>query len=336
MKQIFSIVLTILFSCKVPGDKAFDQKLHGDSFNVFLTNDIAINSCLLSWEKLEAYTLRAAVSGDLDVFETPFSKLIPREERARSFSFKAMDQRSGKEQLIPMEKIEFQRIKDGFKLIQTSPFDGSELICGYVKTEDLIQLSPADSRLLLSMFVRFEKLPALNKTVSGSEIYTSAMLLLDTLQKDLAYQAEVKMAYSCLDENLNKMDDKPFREKIHQLEDSLGTDGLVYSKKVRIPEYDLWKGFMAYGSLSNTQLSWNAFGLLYHPDTKFGSFNPGKILWFAVPTSELEKQDADFHHFLSMVAKNALLYSADPGGYTSQYYLNNSIRIDNGRYPGKR
>ncbi|MHB1278085.1 MAG: hypothetical protein ACYC1Q_06775 [Bacteroidia bacterium] len=336
MKQLLLLLFIMGTSCKVPGDKTMDLASGGDSLQVYLTYDIAINSCLLSWEKLEAYTLRAAVSGDLDVYETPFSKLIPREERARSFSFKAMDLSSGKEQLIPMEKIEFQGVKDGFKLVQTSPFDGAELICGYVKTEDLIHLSPADARLFLSMLVRFEKLPALNKTVSGSDIYTSTMLLLDTLQKDLAYQAEVKTAYTPLDENLHKMGDSLFREKIRQFEDSLGSDGLVYSKQVRIPEYDLWKGFMAYGTLSNTQLSWNSFGLLYHPNTKFGSFNPGKILWFAVPATELEKQDAEMFQFLNMVAKNALLYSTDPGGYTSQYYLNNSIRIDNGRYPGKR
>lgn len=320
-------------ACKVPGDKAMEPASDGDSFQVYLTSDIAINSCLLSWEQLEAYTLRAAVSGDLDVFETPFSKLIPKEERVRSFSFKAMDQSTGKEQLIPMEKIEFQGVKDGFKLVQSDPFTGTELICGYVKTEDLIQLSPTDAGLFLSMLLRYGKMPTLNKTVSGSEVYTSAMLLLDTLQKDLAFQAETKAAYTRLDENFHTMGDSLFREKIQQLEDSLGSNGMVYSKQVRIPEYDLWKGFMAYGTLSTTQLSWNAFGLLYHPNTKFGSYNPGKILWFAVPAAELEKQDADVFQFLNMVAKNALLYSTDPGGYTSQYYLNNSISIDNGRYP---
>ncbi len=323
-------------ACKVPGDKAMEPASDGDSIQVYLTSDIAINSCLLSWEKLEAYTLRAAVSGELDIFETPFSELIPKEERARSFSFKAMDQSTGKEQFIPMEKIEFQNVKDGFKLVQTSPFDGEELICGYVKSGDLIKLSPTDAGLLLFMLLRYGKLPALNKTVGGSDVYISAMLLLDTLQKDMAHQAEEKATYTRLDENLHKMGDSLFREKIHQLEDSLGPDGLVYSKQVRIPEYDLWKGFMAYGTLSSTQLSWNAFGLLYHPNTKFGSFNPGKILWFAVPAAELEKEDPDMYHFLNIVAKNAILYSTDPGGYTSQYYLNNSIRIDNGRYPGKR
>lgn len=335
MKQLILLIAILGTACQVPGDKALDQKSSGDSFSVYLTYDIAINSCLLSWEKLEAYTLKAAVSGELDVYETPFSTLIPLDNRARSFSFKAMDMSSGKEQLILMENVVFEAVKEGFKLVQTSPFDGAEITCGYVKTKDLVKLSPPDASLFLSMLERYKKLPVPNKSLSGSEMYMAAMLLLDTLQKDLAYQTEEKAAYSHMDENLNKMSDSLFREKIHQLEDSLGTDGRVYGKQIRIPEYDLWKGFMAYGTLSSTQLTWNAFGLLYHPNTKFGSFNPGKILWFAVPTSELEKQDADFHQFLSMVAKNALLYSTDPSGYTSQYYLNNSIRIDNGRYPGK-
>lgn len=336
VKQLIFLFIIVGTACKVPGDKVIEPSSEGDPFQVYLTYDIAINSCLLSWEKLEAYTLTAAVNGELDVFQNPFSDLIPKGERARSFSFKAMDQSSGKEQLIPMESIEFQRVNDGFKLVQSSPFDGSEIVCGYVKTEDLLRLSPSGARQLLHMLALYKQLPAMNKSIHGSEMYTASMLLLDTLQKKFARQAEEGNRYTFLDENLNEMNDSLFKERIHQLEDSLGPDGQVYAKWVRIPEYDLWKGFMAYGALSATHISWKAFGLLYHPNTKFGSFNPGKILWFAVPAPELEKQDPDLHQFLNMIAQNALLYSADPTHYRSKYYTNSSITIDNGRYPEKR
>lgn len=333
MKQLLLLIILTGIACKVPGNKTTEPYSAGDPFQIYLTHDIAINGCLLSWENLEAYTLEAAVNGELDVFETPFSGLIPPEQRARNFSFKAMDENSGKEHLIPMEHLEFHRVQDGFKLSQSSPFDGAEIVCGYIKTDDLLRLSPSKARQFLQMLVRFDKLPALNKVMNGSEVYTASMLLIDALQKELARQGEEKRIYTLLDENLNQMNDSLFRERIHQMEDSLGPDGQAYMRMVRISEYDLWKGFIFYGKLSSTQVSWNAFGLLYHPDTKFGSFNPGKILWFAVPASEIEKQDPEMYAFLSMLAQNALLYSADPGRYRSQYFLNNSITIDNGRYP---
>ena len=101
---------------------------------------------------------------------------------------------------------------------------------------------------------------------------------------------------------------------------------------IRIPDYDLWKGFMAYGSLTGSTLSWDRFGVLYHPDTKFGGFNPGKITWFAVENNELQEKKALFSSYMNTLANYALLYSADPEHYLCQYYQSNGIRISNKKY----
>lgn len=322
-------------ACQTPGEKVSIQKpIEGaDTLSLYLTYDISINSCLLAWEALEKQVMQAGIDGSLTLYASPFESPIAIEERARRFSFIAMDISNGSEQLIPMETITMKRIEDGFMIHQTSPFDGKDLVCGYVKDEDLMAIADFKSHHLLSTLERFEKFPSEGKEMVGSAVYTASMLLIDTVQKHLAWMARDKETIPTLDEHLQPITHEVMEERVMQMEDVLQKGGGIESKKVPVPEYDMWKGFMASGILSPSSMNWHSFGLLYHPNTKFGGFNPGKIVWFMSPADQIKAKDENLYDFLSMLAQNALLYSVDPTKYRSVYFTNNAITIDNGRYP---
>lgn len=337
MKQIIFCFSILLFACQVPGDKTSSPvQKNSDTLALYLTYDISINGCLLAWESIEKQTLTAARSGELDLYKEAFSDLVPAESRARSFSYIAHDVTNGSEQLVAMESILFQTVEGGFRLHQVSPFDGNTLICGYVNYDDLLNILGPKEQAFLSALKTFKQLPRMGKDYSASAMYTASMLLIDTTQKYFASRVEIDKAYSLQDEKLTVMSDSVMRERVLQYVDSLDANHQVVSVKQRVSEYDLWKGFMAYGLLGPSNLSWNSFGLLYHPNSKFGGFNPGKILWYAVPTSELYENDLVLTDFIAMLAQYGVLYSVDPTQYRCSYFRTSSIEIDNGRYPGGR
>jgi len=337
VKQFLFCLSIFLLACQVPGDKTSTSiQDNGDTLSLYLTYDISINSCLLAWESIEKRTLAAGKSGELALYKAAFSDLIPLESRARSFSYIAHDVTNGSEQLVAMETILFQTVDDGFRLHQVSPFDGKTLVCGFVKHEDLLAILGSKEQAFLRALISFKKLPNIGKDYSASAMYTTSMLLIDTAQRYLAYQVEHEKSYALVDEYLKPMTDSVMRERVLQYVDSLDGNSKVVSVKNRVSEYDLWKGFMAYGLLGPNQLSWNSFGLLYHPNSKFGGFNPGKILWFAVPSQDLFKQDPVLADFVSMLAQYGILHSVDPTQYRCTYFRTSSIDIDNGRYPGGR
>jgi len=337
VKQIVLCFSIFFLACQVPGDKtsAPSQK-YSDTLALYLTYDISINGCMLAWESIEQQTLSAGRTGELALYKEAFSDLIPAESRARSFSYIAHDVTDGSEQLVAMESVLFQTIDGGFRLHQVSPFDGTTLICGYIRYDDLLSVIGSKEQSFLRALSTFEQLPRTGKDYSASAMYTASMLLIDTTQKYFASRVEKDKAYSLVDEKLNPMSDSAMRQRVLQYVDSLDGNNKVVPIKQRVSEYDLWKGFMAYGLLGPSNLNWNSFGLLYHPNSKFGGFNPGKILWYAVPTSELYQEDLVLTDFIAMLAQYGVLHSVDPTQYRCSYFRTSSIDIDNGRYPGGR
>ncbi len=336
VKQFILLLTLFAMACQVPGDKVNTQNLeNNDTLALYLTYDISINSCLLAWESIEKHTLSEAKSGQLDLYRSAFADLIPGEERERAFSYIAHDVTNDSEQLVAMESVIFQSVEGGFRLHQVSPFDGNMLVCGYVKSDDLLKILGDKEQGYLHALIHFNQLPSPGKDYAPSAMYTASMLLIDTAQKYLAFQVEKKARYALVNEQLQAMSDSMMRERVLQYVDSLAGTQIISTKK-RVSEYDLWKGFMAYGLLGPKSLSWNSFGLLYHPNSKFGGFNPGKILWFAVPNSELTDKDPILANFIAMLAKYGILHSVDPSTYRCNYYRMSSIDIDNGRYPRGR
>lgn len=304
-----------------------------DTLSMYLTYDIAINSSLFVWESIEKSILKSGRNGDLKMYSEAFNHPIPKEEREKRFSYIAIDLSDGSEQLVAMESVKINRENGGFLIHQKSPFNGQDLICGYIEEDDLIKvLTPNEAAYIKSM-IHFNCFPKTGTELSGSKMYSASALLLDTTQRYLAMLVEQKKSLSTFDEKYLPLDFRALVERAEQMNDSMDQNDKVYSVTARVPEYDMWKGYLATGVLGNEQHAWSYFGLLYHPNSKFAGFNPGKIVWFNVEADELDHSEPLLSSYLKMLAKNALLYSADPVNYRSQYFTNNSIRIDNGRYP---
>jgi len=337
VKQVALCIGFFLLACQVPGEKAsISSPENKDTLSLYLTYDISINSCLLAWESIEAHVLEAGKSGKLALYAEAFSDLIPNESRQRSFSYIAHDITNGSEQMVDMEAVLFQFVDGGFRLHQVSPFDGKTLVVGFVKFDDLLKILGPKENSFLKAMKEYGEFPKSGKDFSASAMYTASMLLMDTVQKHFAYQVEIEKAYSLVDEHLMPMTDSSMRERVLQYVDTIDSLDKIHTTKQRVSEYDLWKGFMAYGLLGPQSFSWHSFGLLYHPNSKFGGFNPGKILWFAIPRSEINQQDPVLANFIAMLAQYGILYSVDPTQYRCAYFRANSIDIDNGRYPGGR
>ncbi len=335
MKRIAILLILGITACKVPEPNSKTQHT-SDPVKLYLTYDISINSCLIAWERISRNLYEEVMKGSYRMYAgSDFSSLLSEQETRNNAAFHAIDTKSGESLAIPMERFLIRGVKGGYQVYDNSPFDGSEITVGYLSLEQLEEFARPEEAAMLRLLGRFRGFPAIGVNLDGTRVFTESMLLIDTLQKHLAYRTETEKAFVPLNDSMQIMPDSVLHEKIHQFEDSLTPDRRVAVKLVRVPEFDQWKGFMGYGNLAMGHMQWQAFALLYHPNTKYGGYNPGRIPWFAVSTDALKEKEQDIHQFLNLIANNAMLYLTDPDHYTSEYYTRNSIDIENTRYTGR-
>lgn len=292
---------------------------------------------MLSWERLNQQIYDAVQSGELAMYEDAgySNRLSTSETRSRG-QIHTKDTKTGEPVSFPMDAFRVRGVQDGYLFYGISPFDGSTLEVGYLKRQDLKELARPDEAAFLRLLESYRGFPALNTEIDGNRIYVDGMLLLDTLQKTLVYMTETASVFHPLSDSLKPMHDSVLYERGHQFEDSLTPGNEVAVRIIRVPETDLWKGFMGYGQLASGQMSWKAFGLLYHPATKYGGYDPGKVTWFALSDDELGQHADDIRRFLHLLGNNAILYLTDPANYTSRYFEKNHIDVANTRYTGRR
>lgn len=330
VKLLRILALCFLFACR---SSQAPSKGTSEPVQLYLTTDISMNSCMLLWERTQKQIHQKVVSGELDLYtDTAHNVKVPVEKRKDHLSFPIKDLHTNAVILLPTEELLFEGTPSGFRIYQIHPVTLQPLEFGFLRLNDCMAALDKEVADFIRLLRVYRSFPQPGGQLTESAVYTESLLLFDAMQKSLAGRVIDYVDLIPYDEEGKPMADSVLLERSRQLEDSMHADGSSSTHWIPVPEYDLWKGFMAYGELTGSSLTWNHFGLLYHPNTKYGGFNPGKITWFAISATELQEERELVHSYLQTLAKYALLYSADPEHYLSNYYRSNSIRIENKKY----
>lgn len=304
-----------------------------DSFQVYLTPDIAVNSCLLAWDEFEVITLKAIRNDKLKLYDGNGERYKSKEAIERQLSLAAYDEKIKDTLFMPLDYVQFQIKDKALYAFHPNPFSGDTHTIGRLDLEKVMKICPEPSASILkgiSQYTDFLKEDAFLNEVT---VYTYSLLAFDSLQKQVSALSGEKKPLSVYSKTFERMDDSTRQGEITELVSVPSGTGGFKDQWQQIPEEQMWKGMMAAGHTDRNQVYINHWGLLIHPETKFVGWNPGKIVWFYVDDSQLNRKFKSEKKFLDGIFYYAQLHLLDPDEYRCKFYKDNAIRIENTRYP---
>ncbi len=304
-----------------------------DSFQTYLTSDLAIHSTFKAWEKFETSCLDQLKSGKLTLFRTN-GKAYNTEETSRLLVLPAYDPVAKDTLYFPIERLYFRSRNDYLELFHPNAFLGDTHEIGWVKKIEALNLCPEPAASVLEGMMRYSDFFSENRAMEESTIYTYGMLAFDSLQKVLEAEVRVNKKLRAYYETGRPMPDTVVMERISELKDiDMGEQG--FSKAwLGISNQQKYKGFLVSGHLDGRELKINHWGLLIHPEWKYAGWNPGKIPWFFLSDHELAKHEKAAKRYLDGLFYFAQLYLLDPENI-HPFFKTNRIPIQNNRNPHK-
>ncbi|TNE79960.1 MAG: hypothetical protein EP332_09410 [Bacteroidetes bacterium] len=322
MRTLFSLLL-----CLALGYSTQAQ----DSFKTYLTSDLAIHSSLMAWKKLETSCLQGLHSGKLKLYKTDNSTYSTPEVKLQ-LVLPAYDPVAKDTLYFPIEVLYFRSRDAYLELFHPNVFLGDTQEIGRVKKEDALKHCEQPAASLLRGMMRYSDFLRENRELRETDLYTYALMSFDSLQKSLETAVRTDKSLQAHLENGLPMPDSVVEERVTEMKDVDNGQGGYKTVWQEIPNQQKYKGIRVSGHLNGRESHVDHWGLLINPEWKYAGFNPGKIVWFYLSDSEIQKKDKTSKCYLDGLFYFAQLYLLDPEN-PHPFFKNNRIPIQNTRYP---
>lgn len=321
MKPYF-FILALFTSCF--SSKPVSQ---GHHYQLYLTNDLGINVCLLAYENYLNQLLILGLKGEL-TGQLPTNQKVTQQAVKSAFHFQVNEANSQSQSSVPVDHLLLKYQNQTLFLFTFNPFSqDTTLLISFSENQNR-----SNSTEEILVFSILKGIPnQATEIITPAQWYRFSQQKLEDLQKSIAQKAlnQYIQAFDAEGKSFNLPDLIKAKQETTTIQDDVGNYQTIWQD---IPEQDLWKGFILRGHLQQKQLSTDTLGLLYHPRSKFGGYNPGNIPWFIFSLHDggLSQNELNTLHALVYFAQ---LYSLDPEQYTSAYFKYIKLYIRNMRYP---
>lgn len=309
-----------------------------NTFELYLTHDLAINGCLLGFQDIKKDIFHAIRSGKLPLYATYDSSVLQKAAKPLSARLAAAQlnillpgydaANPDSNYVLPMSSIELRGMQAQttgrmavIKVVNTE-IAGMETTVGYVQQQDLENYLSRGKKSLLQLLGQDKRLYHDSLLWSDNEIYTAALLGLVAQNQLLWEQAGKQPVYT------TNFTPATRGELLIRTQTFDKDRNIIYT----MPEDKLWKGNVAAGEIVNGIVTVKYFGLLFYPDHAFTGMDPGILPWFYFKKADLERNLHSTHDLLVYLTEMGLLYVIEPEKYRCEFYRANYIEIHNTRY----